>query len=191
MENETKNVRGKFPSGNEYQGEWKNNTPDGYGIMTFDNQDRYEGGWKVGRMHGQGKYSFYDEVHDAYSSFYEGDFVNGKYEGTGGMVFADHSTYIGQWQAGVRCGDGIAVFPTGNVFHGLWQQDKMIRGVYSLKSGDKYDGEIVEGKFDGYGKYYWTDGKWYEGTWKDGRMVNGMLFSPDGTFAEIEEGKNL
>ena len=140
-------------------------------------------------MHGKGKYSFYNEEYDSYNSYYEGDFENGKFEGAGQMVFADHSTYVGQWQAGVRCGDGIAVFVTGNVFHGLWQYDKMLRGVYSMKSGDKYDGELVDGKFEGYGKYYWTDGKWFEGTWKEGKMLNGMLFSPDGLFVEVENGK--
>lgn len=191
MENKIKKVQVKFPSGNEYKGEWENDKPNGFGIMTFDNQDLYEGGWKDGLMHGKGKYSFYDEKHDSYSSYYEGDFVQGKYEGLGHMVFADHSSYIGQWQAGVRCGEGLATFTTGNVFHGLWQQDKMLRGVYSLKSGDKYDGEIVEGKFNGYGKYYWSDGKWFEGTWKEGKMQNGIVFSQDGTFVEVENEKNL
>ena len=126
MSQETKHVHITFPSGNEYKGEWSDDKQNGFGIMNFANLDRYEGGWKDGNM------------------------VNGKFDGVGRMVFSDHTTYEGQWQVGVRCGDGVAVFPNGDVFHGLWQQDKMLRGVYSLKNGDKYDGELVNGKFEGF-----------------------------------------
>ena len=67
----------------------------------------------------------------------------------------------------------------------------MLRGVYALKNGDKYDGELVDGKFDGYGKYFWSDGKWYEGLWKNGKMDKGTMYYPNGNYLDIEEGKNL
>jgi hypothetical protein len=35
---------------------------------------------------------------------------------------------------------------------------------------DRYDGELVAGKYDGQGKYVWADsGFHYEGEWRDGR----------------------
>ena len=149
MSQETKNVQACFPSGNKYKGEWSDGQANGHGIMTFPNMDKYDGDWENGMMNGFGKYSCYDEEKDAYTSFYEGDFVNDMKEGVGMMHFPDGSVYNGQWQANVRCGDGIIVFPNGKIFHGLWQQDKMLRGVLSLKNGDKYDGEFVDGLFDG------------------------------------------
>ena len=191
MEKETKSVQVTFPSGNVSKGEWCDGKQNGFGIMTFGNMDRYEGGWKDGHMDGFGRYDFYEVKDDAYSAHYEGDFVQGKREGAGIMVYANKTRYEGQWQADVRCGDGIAVFPNGDIYHGLWREDKMLRGVYRLKNGDFYDGEISNGKFEGFGHYYWTDGRWYEGSWKEGSMEDGMMFFPDGKYYEIKEGKNL
>jgi hypothetical protein len=65
----------------------------------------------------------------------------------------------------------------------------MLRGVLSLKNGDKYDGEFVDGLYDGYGKYFWSDGRWYEGLWKQGKIDKGTIFFPDGKFAEVENGQ--
>ena len=67
----------------------------------------------------------------------------------------------------------------------------MVRGIYYLNdSGDKYDGEIKDGKFDGYGKYYWNSGNWFEGIFKDGKPYCGVLVSPCGTMTEIKDGIN-
>ena len=54
MSQETKQVQVTFPSGNEYKGEWSDDKPNGFGIMSFANLDKYEGGWKDGVMDGIG-----------------------------------------------------------------------------------------------------------------------------------------
>jgi hypothetical protein len=36
-------------------------------------------------------------------------------------------------------------------------------------SGDKYEGEFMDDKLDGWGKYLWANGTVYEGRWKDGK----------------------
>jgi hypothetical protein len=34
----------------------------------------------------------------------------------------------------------------------------------------RYDGEYVDDKKDGFGVYYWTDGRKYEGWWHKGKQ---------------------
>jgi len=47
--------------------------------------------------------------------------------------------------------------------------------------GSRYDGDFVDGKFHGHGKYYFADsGKIYEGGFKDNNMSgNGVMIWPD------------
>ena len=48
--------------------------------------------------------------------------------------------------------------------------------------GDVYEGEILNGKRHGKGKYTWSDGSFYEGEWKDDRKDgNGKQSHPDGS----------
>lgn len=58
--------------GNEYEGQFKKNLIEGWGVFTWKNGDRYEGQMKNGKMHGKGKF-FYNN-----GNTYEGFFENGK-----------------------------------------------------------------------------------------------------------------
>lgn len=189
MDNETKNVSCKSPEGQKYQGEWRDDKPNGGGKMEFSNQDLYVGEWKDGLMDGEGLYRFYDPIKDEYVASYEGQFQEGKRHGIGRINFPDHTFYVGQWQADKRVGNGFAKFANGDAFQGLWKNDEMMRGIYALSNGDRYDGEMERGRFNGFGTYFFTDGKWYVGEWKDGAMTKGMVYWPDGRLKEIAEGK--
>ena len=189
MEKETKNVKCQSASGLSYKGEWRDDKPNGGGRMEFPNNDLYEGEWKNGMMDGEGIYRFYDLKKDEFTSSYEGQFAEGKRHGVGRMVFPNHTFYVGQWQGDKRVGSGFATFPNGDSFQGLWQNDQMMRGVYALANGDRYDGEISDGKFNGYGKYFFVDGKWYDGEWDKGVMTKGVIYWPDGRLKEVAGGK--
>ena len=52
MDTNTKNVKCTAPDGQSYKGEWRDDKPNGSGIMDFANQDQYEGDWKDGLMDG-------------------------------------------------------------------------------------------------------------------------------------------
>ena len=41
-----------------------------------------------------------------------------------------------------------------------------MKGRYFFPNGNLYDGEFVEGRFDGFGMYKWPDGENYTGEWK-------------------------
>ena len=53
------------------------------------------------------------------------------------------------------------------------------------------DGEIKDGKYNGYGKLFWPSGNWFEGIFKDNKPFKGMMFSLDGKISEFDEGKQL
>lgn len=46
----------QYSNGDVYEGEWKDNLHQGYGKYLFTDGSRYEGEWKEHRMHGSGKY---------------------------------------------------------------------------------------------------------------------------------------
>ena len=51
--------------------------------------------------------------------------------------------------------------------------------------------EIKDGKYNGYGKLFFTDGSWFEGIFIDNKPYKGMRFSTDGKISEYQEGKQL
>ena len=57
--------------GHKYEGQFKNNQIEGWGVLLWKYGDRYEGQVKDGKMHGKGKYYYKD------GKIYEGIFVNG------------------------------------------------------------------------------------------------------------------
>lgn len=175
----------------EYTGEIVDGVRQGYGVMKFDNYDIYDGDWDSGKMHNVGKYKFYDSTKDRYIGTYEGQFNHGVREGKGKMCYLNHDVYHGTWQNDSRTGDGICWFATGDVFQGIWKFDQMVRGVYRKKNGEMYDGEIKNGKYNGYGKLFWPGGKWFEGLFIDNKPFKGMMFSIDGKLSEFKDGVQL
>lgn len=45
-------------SGGKYEGEYKNDVKNGYGVYTYANGDVYEGQWQDGKKHGRGVYKY-------------------------------------------------------------------------------------------------------------------------------------
>lgn len=181
----------QFTNG-EYTGEIVKGIRQGYGIMKFSNYDIYKGDWEDGKMQGIGTYKFFNSKEDRYTNQYEGQFNMSVREGVGKMTYANRDVYLGTWQNNCRTGSGICWFGNGDIFQGIWKLDQMIRGVYRKPNGEIYDGEIKDGKFNGYGKLFWPrSGKWFEGIFSDNKLYKGMMFSSDGKISEFKEGKQL
>ena len=182
-------ARVELPTGGEYYGEIAGGKAHGFGTMKFSNGDMYEGEWIEGEMNGVGEYFVYDSEWGGFEKTYKGEFAQGKRHGKGCMSYNDYSKYQGNWQNNQRTGYGVCWFANGDRFIGLWKFDKMMRGTYSIaESGDWYDGEIKDGMFDGYGKYYWKSGDFFDGTFLNGKPFNGVLISKDGKMSEIIDG---
>lgn len=173
----------------EYTGDLVNGVRQGYGVMIFVDRNVYDGDWDGGKMHGIGQYKFWNNEKGQYTHCYKGQFNHGVREGKGRMEYSNHDVYQGTWQNDYRTGDGICWFADGSVFHGLWKFDEMVRGVFRRNNGELYDGEMKGGKYNGYGKLFWPNGKWFEGIFVDNNPFNGMVFSLDGNITELREGR--
>ena len=86
-----------------------------------------------GKSHGKGK--IYNKNGNI---IYDGDFVNGLFEGDGKFIYENGEYYIGQWLNGKK--------------HG--------KGKYIWENGNYYIGQFLNGKRHGKGKIYYKNGDW-------------------------------
>ncbi|CDW88864.1 morn repeat protein [Stylonychia lemnae] len=90
------------------------------------------------------------------------------------VEYTDGTMYQGEFDivTNQRDGRGRLIYSNGSVYDGLWKNNE--KNGYGRKiSGDEqwqgvyYIGEFKDGKYHGYGKTYWKDGRIYEGQWED------------------------
>ncbi|EEF35877.1 1-phosphatidylinositol-4-phosphate 5-kinase, putative [Ricinus communis] len=156
-------------------------------VQVYSNGDVYEGEFHKGKCSGSGVYYYY------MSGRYEGDWVDGKYDGYGVETWARGSRYRGQYRQGLRHGFGVYRFYTGDVYAGEWSNGqshgcgvhtcedgsryvgefkwavKHGLGHYHFRNGDTYAGEYFADKMHGFGVYLFANGHRYEGAWHEGR----------------------
>ncbi|XP_034709811.1 uncharacterized protein LOC117932642 isoform X1 [Vitis riparia] len=156
-------------------------------VEVYNNGDVYEGELHKGKCLGSGVYYYY------MSGRYEGDWVDGKYDGYGVETWARGSRYRGQYRQGLRNGFGVYRFYTGDVYAGQWSNGqshgcgthtcedgsryvgefkwgvKHGHGHYHFRNGDTYAGEYFADKMHGFGIYKFANGHRYEGAWHEGR----------------------
>ncbi|KAL9245227.1 hypothetical protein vseg_018903 [Gypsophila vaccaria] len=156
-------------------------------VQVYNNGDVYEGEFDKGKCWGGGVYYYY------MSGRYEGDWVDGKYDGYGLEIWARGSRYRGQYRQGLRHGFGVYRFYTGDVYAGEWCNGqshgcgihtcedgsryvgefksgvKHRLGHYHFRNGDTYAGEYFADKMHGFGVYKFGNGHRYEGAWHEGR----------------------
>ena len=112
----------KYSDGSSYYGQFKGQTKHGFGTYTSEDGDEYIGNWQYDERHGQGTENY-----------------------------ADGNVYIGQFKGNDRHGYGTYTWdPDGDLggrnYVGDWE-DGVIHGagVYTLASGETYDGEYSDG----------------------------------------------
>ncbi|BAT89729.1 hypothetical protein VIGAN_06076400 [Vigna angularis var. angularis] len=162
-------------------------TSSGCWVQVHSNGDVYEGEFQKGKCWGSGVYHYH------MSGRYEGDWVDGKYDGYGVETWARGSRYRGQYKKGLRHGMGIYRFYNGDVYGGEWSNGqchgfgdhtcydgsryvgefkwgvKHGHGQYHFRNGDIYAGEYFADKMHGFGVYQFQNGHQYEGAWHEGR----------------------
>jgi hypothetical protein len=189
----------RFPTGDVYEGEWKDNKCEGRGRELYAEGDTYEGEWKAGRYEGKGIYRFADGAQfegewedDAkcgrgkmrYESgaWYTGEWADDEFHGAGKMRYAQGALYDGEWKRGRRDGHGtFRVGRSGAVFTGEWKDDRMEgRGRMYYASGGRYDGEYVADVREGRGCFRWVDGEAQLCVYRSGKPTgDGALWSAD------------
>ncbi|KAJ8563637.1 hypothetical protein K7X08_032089 [Anisodus acutangulus] len=157
------------------------------GVEVYSNGDCYEGEFHKGRCNGSGVYTFFVKGR------YEGDWMDGKYDGYGIESWASGSKYKGKYRQGQRHGYGVYKFYTGDTYVGEWCNGqsngigvqscsdgscyiggfkcgvKHGLGCYHFRNGDRYAGEYFGNKIHGFGVYHFANGHCYEGSWHEGR----------------------
>lgn len=92
--------RSIYPNGEYYQGGYKNDRYDGFGVKEYSNGDRIEGMWEKGFLMGQATCNYKN------GNVYQGICLHGKYEGHGVMKYANGSSYSGEWKNNMYHGQG-------------------------------------------------------------------------------------
>ena len=104
-----------FPSGNRYEGEWKDKKKNGQGTYYLSNGERqYEGEWKDDKKDGRGT------LFIANGERYEGEWKDGKQNGTGTYYYANGDRYDGGWKDGKQNGTGTYYYANGDHYKGEW-----------------------------------------------------------------------
>ena len=138
-----------YDTGNRYEGEFKNDLREGYGIFYTSDGDRYEGEFKNELIEGYGIWYFSN------GDRYEGEFKNNLIEGYGIKYFCNGERYEGEFKNDLREGYGLMYFYNGNRYEGEFKND-LIEG-YGIKyfsNGDRYEGVWKNNFVEGYGIFY-------------------------------------
>lgn len=156
---------GEFVSSSNvrYKGEWIEESPDGYGIETWNDGSTFTGFFQDGQKK-LGKFTWPD------GSTYEGEFNRNNMEGFGIYTFPDKKVFSGEWKNGQLNGfvrmewkdgkkyigncdrdkkEGFGILQTINpmkIFLGFWKNNKQ-EGV----------GKVATDKSEKYG--FWTGGE--------------------------------
>eukprot|EP01022_Parablepharisma_sp_SALTPOND_P017774 TRINITY_DN2890_c0_g1_i1.p3 TRINITY_DN2890_c0_g1~~TRINITY_DN2890_c0_g1_i1.p3 ORF type:complete len:233 (+),score=40.31 TRINITY_DN2890_c0_g1_i1:81-779(+) len=101
--NKKRNGKGvcKWPNGDEYDGDWKNDMFHGKGVFRSNDGRVYDGNWRDGKLEGYAKV-----IDPTTGCTIEGEFHNDLAHGHGKEVWIDGKTYEGEFKEGKRFGHG-------------------------------------------------------------------------------------
>ena len=122
-----------------YKGEWKNEKPNGLGVMTYPDGQKYVGRWKDDKRNGQGTFTYPD------GGKYVGRWKDDKRNGQGTLTYPNGREYEGVFKSGERNGQGTLIFPDGIKFVGEFREDKPWNTTGFDKDGNIF-GKYVNGK---------------------------------------------
>lgn len=158
-----------------YTGIWIEGKKAGYGDIVYSNNDSYFGEWKEDEPDGIGRY--YYSNGDRYNGEWKGGLQHGA-----GIYTSKHFSYEGYWTEGWINGEGKITYPNGDYYEGDFVENKKSgTGYYHFKNGNFYEGEFVDDQFNGIGIFQFADGSRYEGDFIDGKINgDGTLYYRDG-----------
>lgn len=172
--------------GQRYQGEWRNDQPDGEGEWSSPKGDVYTGGFRAGKRVGQGRMVYADKTE------YNGAWLDDRPSGQGVFKFANGDVYQGQFLAGEQSGTGTLTHRNGDRHTGNWLKGmREGKGVAEWKDGQRYEGDWRLNRKEGQGVMRFSDGGSYEGAWVNDRPVGqGLIkFASGDTYSgQVQNG---
>ena len=112
-----------YSSGRVYEGELRNDVPEGKGKMTYANGDIFDGEWKNGKANGIGKYTH------ANGDVFEGKYKDGVVNGVGRLAYANGDVFEGKYEGGVVNGIGKYTYANGDVFEETWKNGERVSSI--------------------------------------------------------------
>jgi len=124
---------------------------------------------------------------------YKGDFLNGLRHGIG-KDYRKNSKYEGEFKKDKKCGNGKIVFDSGDIYEGEFSDNKFNGYGHYIwaKNGHEYKGSYLNGKFHGEGFYRWGKNEYYNGEYVNGvKEGEGEISYADGKkfFVNFTNGK--
>lgn len=196
-----------------FNGEYKNDQRNGYGMERQENGSIFNGYWRKGLKHGNGvlydsdktynqtwkrgiiKHGMVLERNQNGAVIYEGEYRNNKRDGSGTEYQENGNVYNGKWKFGLRHGEGVLHdVQLGETYHQTWSYGIIKQGTVVEKDQNGnviFKGEYRNNKRDGYGSEYYGNGCVYTGYWKQGlKHGSGVLYIPDSNESYSEEWEN-
>ncbi len=139
-----------------YKGNLSGNNRNGYGAYKWKSGGYYFGEFKDGKPKGKGMLI-------SGNSIWLG---NVESSGKDGISFSKHETYAYD-------NTGIRLEKTGGTVSISYQWNSVIKFIETSK-GNYYFGQVdLNGYYQGYGLFVWTNGRAWFGTWKNGQQLQG------------------
>lgn len=165
----------------QYTGNFLNGKRNGFGTCFYKQEKLYyEGNFVNGNKEGEG--IAYKE-NSKYS--YKGSWKNNQKNGYGELITENGAKYSGYFVNDEIKGDGLRVNSTGEILKGNWTNSEILSGTdcsYIATNGTQYHGEIVDGKYEGAGRYVDSNGTVYEGSFCENQRTGfGQQLYPDGS----------
>ena len=125
----------------KYEGEWKDNQFNGYGIYYFPDGKRYVGEWKNSCKDGFGKFYFDDDR--KYVGFYKKD----KRDGFGIFYINENNIILNFWKNGKRNGLG-KIIEGNDINYQIWEHNKIIKeNMNELEFMVNFDKELQKYRY--------------------------------------------
>jgi len=79
-------------------------------------------------------------------------------------IYANGTKFQGEWNDGKQNGTGTEEYGDGSKFEGFYRNGlKNGHGLFVWVDGSYYSGDFEANKIDGFGIYQWSDGRRYQG----------------------------
>ena len=119
------------------------NCINGKGIYKYPSGNLYDGEFRNSKMNGKGKYNWSN------GTVYNGEFKDDKLDGKGKLTMQNGDKYDGEFVDGKKNGKGIYTFANGDYYDGTFADDKYNgNGIFYIKATDKYlSGYFKNGQF--------------------------------------------
>lgn len=125
-----------------------------------------------------GKKEGYGTIIYSNGTKYEGIFKNDKHDGFGRLSQTDGEMFVGEWKEGKINGNGMRQHSNGDRYIGNYINNiRNGKGHYIFSNGDSYDGNWINGCANGFGKFIFKNGNSYEGNFKNNIIYGQGVFN--------------